>query len=51
MQRRVVVKDDGRKLYSYTFGNEPDPFEISDGSQIASVQTAPTAAAEDTKGV
>ncbi len=51
MRKRVVVKDDGRKLYSYTFGTEPDPFQASDGSQIASVQTAPTAKAEDTKSV
>lgn len=51
MHKRIVVKDDGRKLYSYTFGSEPDPFEVSDGSQIASVQTAPSAPAEDAKNV
>lgn len=45
MHTRVVIKDDGRKLYSYTFGAEPDPFQASDGRSVAEVQPAPTATA------
>lgn len=51
MHKRVVVKDDGRKLYSYTFGEEPDPFQVSDGSLIAEVKAAPSAPAEESKDV
>lgn len=43
LHKRIVLKDDGRKLYSYTFGDEADPFEQSDGSLVAQVQPAPTA--------
>lgn len=45
MHKRIVVKDDGRKLYSYTFGMEPDPFQPSDGHTITEVQPASTAPA------
>ena len=45
MHQRIVTKDDGRKLYSYTFGDEPDPFQTSDGHSVTEVQPAPTAGA------
>ncbi len=35
LRRRDVTKDDGRRLYSYTFGGEPDPFENADGAATA----------------
>jgi len=43
IHRRVIVKDDGRKLYSFTFNAEPDPFAKSDGSLVQEIQPAPTA--------